>query len=599
DSGTWIHPDRHTAFGHRRLSIIGLDTGCQPIVRDGYSIIYNGEIYNYLRLKSELSTKGYTFETKTDTEVLLQGYREWGSDVLDRVRGMFSFVIWDDDRERMFLARDPAGQKPLVYYAEGGEFAAASEIQTLLKQSLVSRKADPASLSWYLSMGYVPSARTGFFKIKKVPPGHYMTVKDGRIQDQVRYWDPVSLSPKSEPLSEDRLYDELRSRMNTAVERRLVSDVPVGAFLSGGIDSTLVVGLMQEMKSDPLKTVCVGFQEDRYDEREYGKEVADFFQTDHNEFEVDLELESVFSDLVRHFGEPFADSSAVPTYYVSKKAREVVKVVVSGDGGDELFGGYRRYRAMRYLNSVSNWTPGFLRRFMGGVGRNMDRPEDRRSRSGELQRLLSSVDQTPVQQYMGMVGLGADDLKARIGIGPLERPAQRGGDQWLERWFRKFDHVEDPAQQAMNVDIMSYLPEDLLVKVDITTMMNSLECRSPFLDRDLMELAFRIPPELKINGSDHKYCLKKAYDDYIPERVKKRSKQGFGVPLTKWYREGEEAQFLEDRLMSQNHAFYRMIDRYTLETTLEQHQAGDIDVAPFLWALTMMKGWFDEFDVKL
>lgn len=599
ESGTWFHPDGTTGFSHRRLSIIDLETGQQPMVRDGYVIIYNGEIYNFRELRTQLVGTGYEFQTESDTEVFLQGFQEWGLEIFDRVRGMFSVSIWDPDSQEVILARDPVGQKPLFYVNDEDLFLAASELQALLAHPDLPHSADFASLSWYLSLGYVPSPRTGFARIKQIPPGHYMRVKAGLIQDQVRYWDPVSIRREEPRLGSDEIIPSIRETVRTAVQRRMVSDVPLGTFLSGGVDSSLIVALMQEFKDEPLKTVSVGFEDDRYDEREFARLVADAVGTDHQEFTVDMDLKELLPKLVRHFGQPFADSSAVPTYYVSSKAREVVKVAISGDGGDEVFGGYRRYFAMRIFSVLNRFLQGPLGSMVGSLASSFGYPSDRRSRYGEIKRVLRALGNSPVKQYLSMVGIQGDPWKSKLARGPLERPAQRGGDQWLGRLFRRLSPNSDIAQTTMAVDMMSYLPEDLLVKTDITSMMNSLEVRCPFLDRDVLELGLRIPSSEKIRWNDSKIALKQAFSDEIPEQIRSRAKMGFGVPLKNWFRQEPNAEYLRERLMDSESSFFSIIDRGGLEQLLDEHREATIDASPFLWALVVMKIWMVEFNVRI
>jgi asparagine synthase (glutamine-hydrolysing) len=568
------------------------------MTREGYVLVFNGEIYNYRTLREQLRSSGCSFRTDSDTEVFLQGYREWGLDLFDRVRGMFSAVVWDERKERTILVRDHVGQKPLFYYQSEEQFLAGSELQGLLAASdRIERRADPASLSWYLSLGYVPSPRSAFFDLKKLPPGHYMIVDGTEIQEQVRYWDPVKVS--RQPEIEGTVVETVRETVRTAVERRLVSDVPLGAFLSGGLDSSVIVGLMSDELDTNFKTVSVGFEDDTYDERNHAKTVADRHGTDHQSFSVRPSLEDVLPDLVQHFGEPFADSSAVPTYYLAKKTRHLVKVTLSGDGGDEVFGGYRRYRALQYWSYLKSIVPGRLLRGVQRLGESLPDTSDRRSGYGELLRLLRMSSQSSVEQYQEMVGLGYDDWKENLARGPLKKPARRGGEQWLERWFRRFDHVENPAQQAMFVDLMSYLPGDLLVKTDITTMMNSLECRSPFLDRDVLELGLRLPTERKIRGSNQKTILKRAFRDYLPESVRNRSKMGFGVPLAAWFREDPEAEYLREVLMDAGPALWDLLNRQKVAKYLEAHRANKTDAGPLLWALTVLSLWFEEYDVRI
>jgi asparagine synthase (glutamine-hydrolysing) len=566
------------------------------MVREGYSLVYNGELYNYRQLRRQLNQRGYNFETDSDTEVFLNGFREWNYELFDRVRGMFAAVIWDPDANETVLVRDHVGQKPLFYYQNDNQFTAGSEIQGVLNSSdQIERRVDPASLSWYLSLGYVPSPRTGFFNVKKLPPAHYMIVKNNAIKRQVRYWDPTTLSQSTRVPENPK--QTVRNTLKKAVERRMVSDVPIGAFLSGGLDSSIVVALMSELGESRVSTISVGFEEDAYDERSHARTVADHFDTDHHSFSVSQSLDEILPSLVRHLGEPFADSSAVPSYYLANKTSDVVKVALSGDGGDETFGGYRRYRAMRYLSYLKGILPGTILRSLQSMGSLIPGRADRRSRFGELRRIIGFLGENSVKQYNEMVGLGYDDLKQRLAQGHLTSHAERGGEQWLTRWFKRFEHVEDPAQQTMLVDLMSYLPGDLQVKTDITTMMNSLECRSPFLDRDVLELSFNLPENLKIDGTDQKSILKKAFGDRLPQQILNRSKQGFGVPLAQWFRDDPQASYLRTVLMDGGGAISSVIDSDRVKRLLERHRDGETDAGPLLWAIVMLYLWADEYDV--
>lgn len=596
EQGTWQHGERPLELSQCRLSIIDPPGGSQPMERGGNTLVYNGELYNYRSLRKKLENNGYNFRTDSDTEVFLNGFREWRFDFFDRIRGMFSAVIWDEANEETVLVRDHVGQKPLFYYSDSGQFLAASEIQGLLSADGIPPKADPASLSWYLSLGYVPSPRSAFFNIKKLPPAHYMVLNGPEIKRQVRYWDPVEQSRKPSP--PDSPLETIRETLTEAVERRMISDVPLGAFLSGGLDSSIVVSLMSRLSDEPINTVSVGFENDNYDERDYAKQVADRFNTDHRSFSVSVDLKEILPDLAQHFGEPFADSSAVPTYYLSRKTSNVVKVALSGDGGDEAFGGYRRYRALKFLSLIKSVFPGAILSFVQSLASGLPGVSDRRSRFGEVKRILAMIGDDTVKQYSDMVGLGLDDIKQAIARGPLTEPAKRGGEQFLARWFKRFDHVKGPEELAMYVDLMSYLPGDLLVKTDITTMMNSLECRSPFLDRDVLELSFSLPSKSKISGSNHKVCLKETFGEQLPDDILKRKKMGFGVPLADWFRSGDKADYLQSVLHDCGTSIDRVIDQKQVENLLERHRSQKTDAGPFLWAVAMMKLWADQFDVR-
>lgn len=598
EEGFWDDAAAGVAMAQGRLSVIDPEGGHQPMERDGYTIVYNGEIYNFRRLRSRLRDQNFQFKTDSDTEVFLQGYRCWGRDVFDRVRGMFAVALWDPAERELVLARDPLGQKPLFYTLAGDGFRAASEIQALMVSEDVPSSADYASLSWYLSLGYVPSPRTGFAKVKKIPPAHYLRIRDGEPVDQVRYWDPVSLSRSLKPPSDPE--EAVRERVAKAVRRRLISDVPLGAFLSGGIDSSIVVGLMAERAEGPVRTFSAGFEDPDYDERPYAREVAQQHGTEHRDFTVEVDLKELVPRLVRHFGEPFADSSAVPTYELARRTRESVKVALAGDGGDEVFGGYRRYRAMRLLERTDRYVPGPVRGAVQGVARLFGTPSDRRSASGEFLRVLQQMNASEARRYLSMVGLlGDEGVKSRLVKGPLARPAQRGGEEWLGRWFRRFAHLEDPAQRCMGVDLLTYLPGDLLVKTDITTMMNSLECRTPLLDRDVVELGLSLPAGLKMKGNRSKHVLKRAFSDLLPTGIEDRPKQGFGVPLASWFRTEPHAGHLKDLLLSPHTSFESIVDREALEDVFWEHRAKRADRAPLLWAMTVLRQWMEVWDVRV
>ncbi len=599
DSGEWFHSSGRIGFAHRRLSIIDLEQGHQPIVRGGSSIVYNGELYNYRSLRRQLKEAGYDFTTDSDTEVFLQGYRCWGPEVFDRARGMFALAIWDEPGEQLVLARDHLGQKPLFYYREDETLIAASELQILLKRSEVKNRLNLPALAGYLRLGYINAPQSAVQDIYKLQPGNYLVAGTGGEIELNSYWSPADVYFNSEKQA-DASPGLIRERLSTAVERRMISDVPLGAFLSGGIDSSIIVGLMQSLSSDPVKTVSVGFEADRFDERDYARQVAQFNGTDHHEYTVDMDLSSLLPQLVRHFGEPFADSSAVPTYYVAQQTRQVVKVALSGDGGDELFGGYRRYRAMQLFSTLDSYAPGWLREFVQSLARRFGLPADRRSKIGEVIRLLQQFAEDERHRYLSMVGLGSETWLSELVTGEfagLFRSAEKSGP--LARELSRLAPAGEQAEKMMLADLLSYLPGDLLVKTDITTMMNSLECRCPFLDRDVIELALAISADQKIRGSNQKVCLRDAFKDLLPDPIANRGKMGFGVPLATWFREGEESAYLRDVLLSPQAGFEALFDRSQVEKLHNLHNQSKIDAAPLLWALTVLKLWLNKFDLTL
>jgi len=595
DAGDWKHPALPLAFVHRRLSIIDIEQGGQPMVRGKNAIAYNGEIYNFRQIKKELKKEGMKFHTNSDTEVILQGYRQHGEDILDRLRGMFSLVIWDEKKKQLLLARDHAGQKPLYYYRDKEFFIAGSELQALLARPEISNRLNKEILPDYLRLGYIPTPDSGISGIKKLPPGHRMILRPEKEADILSYW---SLADKSTTKTINNPGNALRKTLKQAVKRRLVSDVPVGAFLSGGIDSSIIVGLMQQLMVRPVQTVTVGFSDDRYDERDYARLVADFHGTDHHEYQANIKLKELLPRLVHHFGEPFADPSAVPTYYVASQARRAVKVALAGDGGDELFGGYRRYRAMQILAKIRRWLPAPVRKLIQRGFKRLGIPANRRSKPGELLRVFQHLGESEAGQYLAMVGLGGENIVNKICCNELK-------EHWFNTWeilpFKKeiFAQPGEAAEKVMLIDLLTYLPGDLLVKTDITTMMNSLECRCPYLDRDLIELSRRISINQKIKGRQGKVCLRQAFADLLPEQIQNRGKMGFGVPLARWFREGEKSNYLAEILMNSHDGFFSLIDREELEKALTAHINEEIDIAPLLWALVMFKLWLEEMNIKI
>ena len=596
DSGSWRAREGRVALLHRRLSIIDLDRGAQPMTRDSTAIAYNGETYNYRELRKKLQHAGFSFSTDSDTEVLLRGYQHWGVELLDRIRGMFAFALWDGDRDQMLLARDPLGQKPLFYSAGENYFAAASELQVLLDLPGLPGRVNPGVFRDYFNLGYVPAPETAVKNIKKLPPGSYLTCSPAAQPQVHSYWSPLASLEREEEV--DFSPQQLRSKLTESVRRRLVSDVPVGAFLSGGIDSSIIVGLMQQLTDQPVQTVTVGFGDADYDERDYARQTAGYHGTAHHEFTVETDLSDLLPRLVRHFGEPFADSSAVPTYYVAQQTRRVVKVALAGDGGDELFGGYRRYRAMHLLKQLRRFSPQFVRRLIQNISRRLGLPGRRRSTVGELLRLAQHLGESPVQQYQMMVGIGGGRLLKNILAPEFFEQINSDTNGHLTNLEQKISADLSEPERYMLLDLLSYLPGDLLVKTDVTTMLNSLECRCPFLDRDLVEFALRLPLNHKIRRTTGKICLRETFSDLLPDRIEKRGKMGFGVPLARWFRESPEAAYLEQVLMEKSSGFFNYVDREALEEQLSRQQSGELDISPFLWSLTIFKLWLTELPLQ-
>jgi asparagine synthase (glutamine-hydrolysing) len=592
-SGEWA--DGTCALGHRRLAIIDLtETGRQPLGNeDGtVQVTFNGEIYNFAALRNELRGLGHRFRTRTDTEVIVHAYEQWGTRCVDRLRGMFAFGVWDQRRRRLYLARDRVGKKPLFYTRQPDRFLFASELQGLLADPAVPREVDFASLDTYLSCGYIPAPASAFFGVAKLPPAHWLTLDlrpsgpDVRVE---RYW-ALGYGPKLR-LSEAEACEALRETLTEAVRLRMVSDVPLGAFLSGGIDSSIVVGLMAQLSDRPVKTFSIGFEEAAFNELDHARRVADRWGTDHHPLVIRPDALAVVGMLARHFGEPYADSSAVPTYYVSQITRECVTVALNGDGGDESFAGYERYLAHRLAGRIGR-VPG-VRRTAKALARALPDSTDPLNRVRRARRFLASLDQPADRRYACWLTYFRPEAKDRLYTEDFRKQVGTAAPvAWLESLYGEAAGL-DPVDAAMSVDVRSYLPFDLLVKVDITSMANSLEARSPFLDHAVMELAARLPARYKLRGTTSKYLLKRAFADSLPPENVSLPKMGFGVPVGGWFR-GPLRGLLRDSLLSGRAASRGYFRPAEVGRLVNLHLEGRADHTYQLWNLLMLELWHRE-----
>jgi asparagine synthase (glutamine-hydrolysing) len=593
DGGEWA--DGVCALGHRRLAILDLSVaGRQPLANEDGTvrITFNGEIYNFKALRHELEGLGHQFRTRTDTEVIVHAYEQWGADCPRRLRGMFAFGLWDQRRRRLFLARDRVGKKPLFYTRQGDRFLFASELQGLLACPDVPRAVDLGAIDAYLSWGYVPPPRTAFQGIFKLPPAHWLTLDlspEGPVLAVERYWS-LAYEPKLR-VPEAEACEALHEKLTEAVRLRLVSDVPLGAFLSGGIDSSVVVGLMAGLTDRPVKTFSIGFDDAAYNELEHARRVADRWGTDHHEFVVRPDALAILPRLVRHCGEPYADSSAVPTFYLSQLTRCEVTVALNGDGGDESFAGYDRYRASRVAEQ--------MRRFPGSgqvgqfAARALPNSIHVKHPLHRARRFLLAAHRPLAQRYASWVTCFGEAMKASFYTSEMH--ARLGEQQpvgWLEALFAGASDL-DPVDAAMAVDIQSYLPHDLLVKVDITSMANSLEARSPFLDHEVMELAARLPAHLKLRRGQAKYLLKRAFADLLPRENFRRRKMGFGVPVGQWFR-GPLRELLCDTLLSEQSLSRGYFRPRSVQCLVREHLDRQSDHSFPLWSLLMLELWHRE-----
>ena len=576
------------ALGMRRLSIIDLAGGHQPISGedDQVTIVFNGEIYNFLELKHHLQSRGHVFKTDSDTEAIVHGYEEYGASCVDRLRGMFAFAIWDNKAKQLFIARDRVGKKPLYYTTTpDGTFVFGSELKTLLQHPSVSRQTDPEALDAYLTLGYVPDPLSIFRGIYKLPPGHHLTFSKGEVRI-AQYWDfQFSVA---ETRSENEYLEELLQLLDESVRLRLVSDVPLGAFLSGGIDSSTVVALMARHMGQPVKTFSIGFHEDSYNELEFARLTAKKYGTDHHEFFVTPEICSIIDELAWHFDEPFADSSAIPTYMVSKLAREHVTVVLSGDGGDELFAGYTRYLVHQGRSAFSHM-PGLLRK-------GLMRPLSSRLPHGTLGRnFIHNISLDPIDRYLDSVSIFSRLNKQSLYTDGFQEQL-RDGD-WVTKCFHKLAArvgTGNPLDRLLYLDSKTYLPGDIMTKVDRMSMAVSLEARAPLLDHKLIDFVTQIPASMKLAGNETKHILKRAVSDLVPGEILNRPKQGFGVPVQEWINQQLRERMHE--ILSDSRTRERgYVKSSYLEVLLDEHERGRRDHSSGLWALLMLELWHRQF----
>lgn len=579
-------------LGVRRLRVIDLVTGDQPLTNEDGSVwtVCNGEIYNFRELRDALIDRGHRFRTRSDTEVLVHGYEEFGLDLPSKVEGMFAFAVWDARRRRLVLARDRLGKKPLLYAVTAARsLVFASEFVAMLGHPGIERDLEADALDLYLTYGYIPAPLTAYRGIRKLRPGHRLIWEDGRCAIDA-YWSPPERHG-TERITEQDAAAQLTRIAREAVRARLVADVPLGAYLSGGVDSSFVVALMAH-EAGRVKTFSIGFAEREYSELEHARRVAERYSTEHHELVVRPDVAEVAPLLARHYGEPYADSSAIPTYHLAKLARSHVTVALTGDGGDEAFCGYDRYRAMRlaerlvpFPRAARTWLPARLARFI-------PRSASDRGRLGRARRFLEAAALPRPERYLAWVGIFAEDEKRSL----LSADAQSWMHEGRARGALEAAMAphEDAADAANAADLRMYLPDDLLTKVDIASMANSLEVRSPLLDRTVVEFGTSLPIDLKIRRGIGKYILKRAAEPFVPRENLYRRKMGFGVPIGAWFR-GELRGLLEDTILSPRATERGLFRPAAVRALVEEHVSGRADRAHCLWALVMFELWQREF----
>ncbi|WP_437185212.1 asparagine synthase (glutamine-hydrolyzing) [Planctomicrobium sp. SH668] len=604
DSGTLLSQDLSTpkasrtecALGHRRLSIIDLGGGHQPLSNEDGTIwtVFNGEIYNYRELREGLIARNHTFQTNSDTEVIVHLYEEMGAACVEVMRGMFAFAVWDQREGSLLLARDRMGQKPLFYRHADHQFLFASELKAILQVPGLPRIIDPEAVDLYLTYQYIPHPKTILKGFQKLPPAHTATFKDGELTLR-KYWtapyaESQATSSASPPMTTSTWKAELRETLTEAVRLRMRSDVPVGAFLSGGVDSTIIAGLMQSLSPHPIHTFSMGFPQPEYDERQFARMAAEHLKTTHHEFVVEPDAARSLSRLIWQYDEPFGDSSAIPTTEVSRCAREIVKVALSGDGGDELFAGYSRYQAVS-LAGRSDRLPAPIKNVLAWkIWQKIPTSTRQRSFGRRAKRFIAAISQTPEKRYLRWIGIFDQEARNELYQQSFRDQLSHFDSSHLITDAYAACPNRDFITRTTFVDVQTYLPCDILTKVDIASMTFGLEARSPFMDHRVVELAARMPIELKFEPGKGKKILIETFADLIPQPIQTRPKMGFGVPIDHWFR-NELAPLLKSILLSDRCEARGIIRREFIERLIQEHLSGRWDHAYRLWNLLCLECW--------
>ena len=588
DDQGWITKGNY-GIGMRRLSIIDLFTGRQPIANEDGSIwiVFNGEIYNHMELRDELVKKGHTFQTKCDTEAIVHAYEEYGEDCPKKLNGMFGFAILDQKKQTLFLARDRLGIKPLYYYHDSGKFAFGSELKSILQVENIPREVDKRALDIFLTFEYIPSPYSIFEGIRKLPPGHSLTLKDGRITIK-EYWD-LRFDEKETP--EDDLCEQLLDLFQDAVKIRLMSDVPLGAFLSGGIDSSAIVAMMSRVMDRPVKTFSIAFKEDTYNESPYAQQIADRFNTEHHVEVIEPNALELTEKLVGFLDEPFGDFSIFPTYLVSKMARKHVTVSLSGDGGDELFAGYDTYIANKAGRAYER-LPGLLRGAMHPILNRIPPTEKKKGLINRAKRFVEGMQLPPDLEHTRWMIFLQEAEKPKLYSDDLQ-DVLNGSDsfEFIRSYFNRVN-TTDPLNRQLYVDIKSYLVDDILVKVDRMSMATSLETRVPFLDHRFVEFTATIPSRLKLQGKSTKYLLKKAMQGILPPEILNRGKEGFSIPIKNWLKTDLKSLMLEV-LEPQKIKREGFFNANYVEQLKKEHLSGKKNHSHRLWSMMVFGIWQD------
>ena len=596
DRGTYLQPIKSdvtgdvpgVALGFRRLSIIDLESGAQPMSNEDGSLwmVFNGEIYNFAELRKRLEGAGHRFRTESDSETIVHLYEDLGTECFEHLNGMFAIAIWDAHKKQLVLARDRLGKKPLFYQWKNRQLLFGSELKAMAECSAFDRRIDAGSIDQFLTYQYVPHPRTIYAASNKIPPGHFAVFSESGYRVR-NYW-KVDWAGETD-IGEQEANGRLQSLMRDSIRLRLRSDVPLGAFLSGGVDSSLIVALAQEQLDRPIHTFSIGFREADFDESQYAKQVAAWTRSEHHEYQVTPDAVSILDDLVWHYDEPFGDSSAIPTWYLSKWTRQHVTVALSGDGGDELFAGYDRYRALwmsRWMDRILPIGPILGSRMIQGL------PSSNRQRSfiRRLKRFGEAANQPMARRYMNWLQIFPERMRADLYRDdfvqqlPEEDPFEFFESAWLGVGSR------DLVSKASLSDLVTYLPCDLMTKVDIASMAHSLECRQPFLDYRLVEFAASLPASLKMRSGRGKQILRSAFDRMLPRQIWNRKKMGFGVPLGSWF-QNELRSLTEQRLLSDDSRCQQFFRADALNSLVQQHMTGKVNHCYRLWNLLVLESW--------
>ena len=588
-----LHLEPGVGLGHRRVSIIDLSSGKQPMENEDGSVIvtFNGEIYNFPGLSDELKAAGHIFKTHSDTEVIVHAWEEWGEKCVERFRGMFAFAVWDRNKRTLFLARDRLGKKPL-YYATlpDGKFIFGSELKSLLVSPSLPREIDPTAVEDYFALGYVPDPKCIFSSVHKLPPGHTLLVSQQKgVGQSSEYWD-ISFEPIYRR-SEADIQIELIERLKEAVDIRLMSEVPLGAFLSGGVDSSAIVALMAELNpSAPVNTCSIGFGDPKFNETEFAQMVAERYHTNHHLDQVDPNDFDLVDHLASLYDEPFADSSSMPTYRVCELAKKRVTVALSGDGGDEVFAGYRRHRWHMNEEKIRQMLPSFLRKpvfgFLGAAYPKMDwAPKIFRAKS-----TFQALAKDSFAAYLHSISVCVDGVRGNMFSQEFRNKLAGYHAVEVFRHHANRAPTNDPLSLIQYIDIKTYLPGDILTKVDRASMAHSLEVRVPILDHEFMEWSARLTPSLKLHGQEGKYIFKKALEPYLPRDVLYRPKMGFGVPISNWFR-GPLKQRVRDAVLGETLMETGIFDSGFLKKLVDEHQSGMGEHSAALWSLLMFESF--------